>query len=182
MAATSRIGETAALNLFGPTGAKLISAAVLVSIFGCLSATILYSSRLYGPMAEDGLFFRSMAAIHPTRLTPTRSLWSQSSWAVLLVLTGTYERLYVYVTFAVVLFQVAVGASVFVLRRTQRDRPRPYRVPGYPVIPALFVLASAGLAVNTVIAKPRDALLGLAIIALGVPAFLHWRRSSRAPR
>ena len=175
------MGEAAASRLFGTTGARLISAAVLVSIFGCLSATILYSSRIYGPMAEDGVFFRKMAAIHPVRLTPTRSLWAQSVWAALLVLTGSYEQLYTYVTFAVVLFQAGVGASIFVLRRTQADRPRPYRAWGYPAVPALFVLVSAALAVNIVLAKPRDALFGLAIIALGVPAFATWKWKSARP-
>lgn len=176
LAATARIGETAAAALFGPRGARLLSAAVLLSSFGCLSSTILCCSRIYHPMAEDGLFFRSLAAIHPRHRTPGRSLWAQSGWAVVLTLSGTYEQLYTYVVFAGVLFHVAAGAAVFVLRRTRPELPRPYRVWGYPVVPALFILASLILLVNTLVERPRESLWGLLFVALGLPAYAFWRR------
>jgi APA family basic amino acid/polyamine antiporter len=176
MAGTARIGETAAAALFGPRGARLLSAAVLLSSFGCLSSTILCCSRIYHPMAEDGLFFRSLAVIHPRHRTPGRSLWAQSAWAIVLTLSGTYEQLYTYVVFAGVLFHIATGAAVFVLRRTRPELPRPYRVWGYPVVPALFIVASLILMVNTLVEKPRESLWGLLFVALGLPAYAWWRR------
>jgi basic amino acid/polyamine antiporter, APA family len=176
MAATSRIGETAAVALFGAGAGRLLSLAVVVSTFGCLAATILYSPRIYLAMARDGLFFRSMAAVHPRHRTPGRSLWAQSAWAIVLTLSGTYEQLYTYVVFAAVLFHVGCGAAVFVLRRRRPDLERPYRVWGYPWIPALFVLASILLLGNTLLEKPVESLWGLGLVALGVPAFLYWRK------
>ncbi len=122
MAATRRIAETAATALFGAGGGKVVSFAVLVSTFGCLSATILYSSRIYLPMARDGVFFRGLAAVHPRFHTPGRSLWAQSLWGVVLALSGTYEQLYTYVIFAMLFFHVATAGAVIVLRRQAARR------------------------------------------------------------
>jgi APA family basic amino acid/polyamine antiporter len=177
--ASPRIAEAVAAARFGPAGARLIAAAVVVSAFGCLSATILSCSRIYQPMAADGVFFRSLAVIHPRWRTPWRSLWAQSLWAMVLTLSGTYEQLYTYVVFAGVLFHTATGAAVFVLRRKRPAAPRPYRVWGYPVVPALFILSSLALVGNTVWARPRESVLGLILVALGVPAYLYWRRRVR---
>ena len=176
MAETPRIAETAATTLFGAGGGKLMSFAVLVSTFGCLSATILYSSRIYLPMARDGVFFRGLAAVHPRFHTPGRSLWAQSLWAVVLALSGTYEQLYTYVIFAGLLFHVATAGAVIVLRRNRPDLERPYRVFGYPWVPVLFILGSFLLLANTLVEKPVESLIGLFFIAAGVPAYAWWRR------
>jgi APA family basic amino acid/polyamine antiporter len=176
MASHPRVAEAVAAALMGPMGARLLSAVVVISAFGCVSATILYSSRIYQPMAADGVFFRSLAVIHPRYRTPLRSLWAQSAWAMVLTVSGTYEQLFTYVVFAALLFHVATGAAVFVLRRTRPDAPRPYRVWGYPVIPVLFILSSLLLVQNTLFEKPRESFLGLILVALGVPAYLYWRR------
>jgi APA family basic amino acid/polyamine antiporter len=176
IAATPRIAETAAAALFGAGGGKLMSFAVLVSTFGCLSATILYSSRIYLPMARDGVFFRGLATVHPRYHTPGRSLWAQSLWAVLLTLSGTYEQLYTYVIFAGLLFHVGCAGAVIVLRRKRPDVERPYKVFGYPWVPLLFILASILLIGNTFLEKPIESLIGLGLIAVGVPAYLWWRR------
>jgi len=178
MASHPRVGEAVAAALMGPVGARLLSAVVVVSAFGCVSATILYSSRIYQPMAVDGVFFRSLAVIHPRYRTPVRSLWAQSAWAMVLTASGTYEQLFTYVVFAALLFHVATGAAVFVLRRTRPDAPRPYRVWGYPVVPMLFILSSLLLVQNTLFEKPRESVLGLFLVALGVPAYVYWRRRS----
>lgn len=175
-AATPRIAETAAEVLFGPTGARIMSAAVLLSTFGCLSATILYTSRIYLPMAEDGVFFRGLAKIHPRFHIPGRSLWAQSLWAVALTLSGTYEQIYTYVVFGVVLFQIGTAAAVFVLRRKYPDFERPYKVWGYPWVPIAFIVASVLVVVNTLIERPTESLIGLAFIAAGLPAYAWWRR------
>lgn len=179
MAATSRIGETAATALFGPRGGQLLTLAVLVSTLGCVSSTILYSSRIYLPMAEDGLFFRAMARIHPRYRIPTVSLWTQSAWAIVLALSGRYDQLYTYVVFVAVLFHVLTGAAVFVLRARRPDAVRPYRTWGYPVVPAVFIVSSAILVVNTLREKPLESLLGLGLLALGLPAYAWWRRTAR---
>lgn len=175
MAATGRIGEAAATALFGEIGGRILTAAVLISIFGCISSTILYAARVYLPMAEDGSFFPIMARIHPRYRTPSACLVAQGIWSIILTFSGTYEQLYTYVVFALVVFHTLTGLAVFVFRRTRPDMPRPYRTWGYPWIPAIFVLSSAALVVNTLIERPVESLIGTALLALGVPVFLYWR-------
>jgi APA family basic amino acid/polyamine antiporter len=157
-----------------------MTAAVAVSAFGCLAATILYSSRVYQPMAADGVFFRGVASIHPRWRTPVAALWLQSGWAAVLALTGSYAQLFTYVTFGGVLFHVAAGLALFRLRRTRPEAVRPYRAWGWPLVPALFVLGMALLTVNTLQSAPRESLLGLLAVAAGVPAYLAWRRQARS--
>jgi APA family basic amino acid/polyamine antiporter len=180
MAAEPRIAEAAASRLFGATGARLVSLAVLVSAFGCISSTILYSSRIYLPMAADGLFFRSLAAVHPRFRTPVRSLWWQSAWAMVLALSGTYAQLYTYVVFASVVFHAAIAAAVFVFRRRRPDLPRPYRTWGYPVVPALYILACLLLIGNTLATSPMESLAGLGLLVLGLPAYFWFRWKGKA--
>ena len=180
MAGTPRIAETAASALFGSGAARLVSLVVLVSSFGCLSSTILYSSRIYLPMAEDGLFFRSLARIHPIYRTPVPSLWAQTAWSIVLTVSGTYSQLYTYVIFASVVFHAMTAAAVFIFRRRLPDAPRPYRTWGYPVVPALFILACLLLIVNTLKESPVESLVGLGIVALGVPAYAMFRRRGMA--
>lgn len=172
----SRIAETAAQVLFGARGAQLLTAAVLVSSLGCVAVTILYAARVYLPMAQDGLFFRGLAEVHPIYRTPARCLIAQGAWSILLTLSGKYDQLYTYVVFVATLMHVATGLAVFVLRRKRPDEPRPYRAWGYPLVPALFVIASAVLVVNTLRERPVQALWGLVILALGLPAYAYWRR------
>jgi len=176
MGEESRIGEAAATALFGVTGGKAMAAAILVSTFGCLASTILYSPRIYGAMAADGVFFPALARIHPRWRVPTRALWAQTGWAILLTVSGTYDQIYTYVVFVAVLFHVGAGAAVFRLRRTRPDATRPFRVPGWPWIPLAFLAASLLLAVNTLNERPVESLAGLGLLALGWPAYAYWRR------
>jgi APA family basic amino acid/polyamine antiporter len=178
MASTSRIGETAASVLFGPTGARLVSLAVAFSTFGCLSSTILYCTRIYLAMAQDGVFFRSLARIHPRYRTPAMSIVAQGVWAITLTFSGTYEQLYTYVVFAVFLFHAATGTAVFVLRRTRPDAPRPYRVWGYPIVPVVFILTSMAFVANTLFERPMESLWGVGMLVLGLPAYFFWRRQN----
>jgi APA family basic amino acid/polyamine antiporter len=183
MAETARIGEAAAGVLFGPWGARLISAAVVVSTFGCLSSTILYAARIYLPMAQDGLFFRALATVHPRSLVPAACLLAQGAWAIAQTFSGTYEQLYTYVTFALFVFHAATGAAVLVLRRTRPDAPRPYRTWGYPWVPLVFIAWSLVFVASTLVSRPVESGIGLLLIALGVPAYLGWRGvSASAPR
>ena len=141
--------------------------------------TILYAARIYLPMAEDGVFFPALAKVHRRYRTPSASILAQGMWASLLTFSGTYEQLYTYVTFVIVLFHAATGAAVFVLRRTRPDAPRPYRVWGYPFVPAVFILPSLALVANTLAERPRESIFGVGILAVGLPAYAWWRRGSR---
>jgi len=179
MAASERVGEAATRALLGPTTGRLAAAAILVSIFGCLSANILTCSRIYQPMAEDGLFFRSLAQIHPRFHVPVASLVAQGIWAGVLVLSGTFEQLYTYVVAIEVVFYAATGAALYVLRRRFPDLPRPYRTWGYPWVPALFIAASAFLVFNTLRERPVQALWGMGLLVLGLPAYWMWKRGPR---
>ena len=178
MGETGRIAETTTTVLFGPIGGKIITAAVLVSTFGCISSTILYAARIYLPMAQDGVFFPALARIHPKFRTPSTSIVAQGIWAFFLTFSGTYEQLYTFVIFVVIVFHLATGIAVFVLRRTRPDAPRPYRTWGYPVVPVIFILSSALLVGNTLLEKPVEALIGVFILLLGVPAYYWWRKKS----
>ena len=174
------VGEASAAVLFGAKWGPLITLAVFISVFGCLASGVLTSSRIYLPMAQDGLFFRSLAKIHPVYRTPSACIVAQGLWAIVLACTGTYEQLGTYVIFAVYLFHAATAAAVIVLRRTQPDRPRPYRTWGYPWTPVVFVLVALAFVVSTLVEKPTESLFGILIVALGLPAYAWWRRNTAA--
>jgi basic amino acid/polyamine antiporter, APA family len=176
MIATPRIGETAAAVLFGGAAAKLMAFAVLVSVFGCISATVISGPRVFYAMAQDGLFFRGLAKVHPRYRTPARAIVWQAVWSGALCLSGTYTRLYTFVIFAAVLFYALAGASVIVLRRTRPDWPRPYKTWGYPFTPLVYVALCVVVLVNTLWSQPVESGIGLAILAAGLPAYLYWKR------
>jgi len=172
-----RIGEAASLQLFGPQGGAFLTALILIAIFGCLSATVIYCPRIPFAMARDRLFFRQMAFVHPRYHVPTKAITAQMIWSGLLCLSGTYQRLYEYVVFALALFFAATGFSVIILRLKNPDKPRPYRVWGYPVLPLLFVLANLILFTNMILSRPLQSLLGSSLLLLGIPAYLFWKKT-----
>ncbi len=174
-----RIGELASTQLFGSDVSFFITAAIMVSIFGCLSATVLYGPRVYYAMAEDGVFFRSMAYIHPRYRVPSNALLGQGVWSALLCLSGTFKSLYEYVVFALVIFFALTGLAVITLRSKQPQRKRPYRAWGYPVLPLFFVTVNIAIFINTVIAQPLKSIIGLVMLGIGVPAFLYWKRRAK---
>jgi basic amino acid/polyamine antiporter, APA family len=132
-------------------------------------------------MARDGLFFRRVANIHPKHRTPHVSILALSGWgAVLVLLSGKYSELFTYVIFASVILYGMATAAVIVLRYKRPSLPRPYRTVGYPFVPILFVAGIACLVVSTLIKSPRESLMGLVIVALGVPFYLFWSWKSRA--
>jgi APA family basic amino acid/polyamine antiporter len=178
MGQTQRVGEAAANALFGQHGARVVTATILLAMFGCLASNILCCSRIYLPMAQDRLFFGALARIHPRYRIPSTSLLAQGAWAVALALSGTYEQLYTWATFASVLFQAATGAALFVLRRKRPEVPRPYRAWGHPWLTGLFVAACLALVLVTLVQSPRGSLMGLLLVASGVPAYRWWRRRS----
>jgi basic amino acid/polyamine antiporter, APA family len=174
-----RIAEKAVIALVGPIGARFVAATVVVSTLACNAAAVIAVSRACYAMAADGLFFRQAAAIHPRYRTPHIAIVMTCAWAALLTLTGTYEQLFTWVTFASVVFGVLGGLAVFRLRRRRPDAIRPYRVWGYPVVPALFVAGLGALVVNTLTEKPVESLVGIALVALGLPAYVYWSGGSR---
>ena len=180
METTPRIAEAAAGRLFGATGARAMTLAVLVSVFGCISATVISGPRVFYAMARDGLFFRRLAQIHPRYRTPAHAIVWQAVWSGVLCLSGTYTRLYTFVVFAAVLFYALAGASVLVLRRKHPDWPRPYKTWGYPWTPLVYVFVCVVVLANTLFSQPRESGIGLGILALGLPAYFYWRRKSTA--
>jgi APA family basic amino acid/polyamine antiporter len=133
--------------------------------------------RGYYSMARDGVFFPSFAKVHPGFGTPAAAITGLCIWSALLALSGTFEQLLAYVVFVGWIFYALAAAAVIVLRRKRPDAVRPYRVPGYPVTPILFVLAAAVLVGNTIMAQPRVAAIGLAMVFAGAPAYWYWKRN-----
>jgi APA family basic amino acid/polyamine antiporter len=129
-------------------------------------------------MAQDGLFFRSLAKIHPVHRTPTACIVAQGVWSIVLTFSGSYEQLGTYAIFAVFLFHTATGAALFVLRWRRPNWPRTYRAWGYPWTSIVFILTSLAFVTNTLVVRPIESLWGLLLMALGLPAYLWWRRSS----
>jgi APA family basic amino acid/polyamine antiporter len=180
LAGAAHVAAAAAERAIGPAGATLVSLTIVLSTIGAANGAILTSPRIYFAQASDGLFFRSLARIHPRYETPAAAIVVQGVWAVALSLSGSYETLFSYVMFAAWIFHAATVFGLVLLRRRQPDRPRPYRVWGYPVTPLLFVAFSLWLVANTLLERPGPALVGMLIIASGIPAYLLWRRSAAA--
>src|SRR5262249_47950304 len=179
---TTRVAEHAATALVGRAGAAVVTMAVLVSTLGANTAVLLAGSRLLFAMAEDGLFFERAASVHARFRTPHVAVILLTLWSALLALSGTYEQLFTYVVFTSVLFSLLGGLALFPLRFPRPSATRPYRVWGYPLVPAAFVASALVLAVNTARQRPRESFSGLGLLVLGLPAYLHWRRTSKAHR
>ena len=174
-AQTDSIAATAVTAVIGPRAAKLVALAILISIFSAANGIALTAPRVYYAMARDGLFFHRLAEVHPRFHTPAFAVVAGSVWAAALAVTGTFEQLFTYVVFSGWIFYALGAASIFVYRRRAPDVTSPYRVPGYPWTPLLFILAAAALVINTIATQPVRAAVGLGIVLLGAPAYLIWR-------
>ena len=175
--AQNEIAAVAVVRHFaGDTGAILISVIILITTLGCTNATILMPPRVYYTMAKDGLFFPRAKEIHPTYHTPNPALWMQGVWACLLVLSGSFDQLTDMLIFAAFFFYGATAFGVFVMRRREPAAERPYKVWGYPLVPALFVLFCVALIIITCINHPREAVLGIVLMLTGVPFYFWWSR------
>jgi APA family basic amino acid/polyamine antiporter len=179
LAASRTPAADAAMRVFGSLGGRLIGGLVVVSTFGFLNLALLTAPRVYYAMAADGLFFRSLARLSPRFRVPTAAILLQGGLAAGFALTRSYERLLSYAVFADWIFFALAGVALMVFRRTLPAAARPFPTPGYPWVPILFTLAGAGIVLNLFYASPADALLGTAILAAGVPAFLLWRAAGR---
>jgi basic amino acid/polyamine antiporter, APA family len=179
LAATKTPAADVASALLGGVGARGISLLIVISTFGFLNQSLLAAPRVYYAMAADGVFFRSLARLSPRFRAPTRAILLQGALAALMALTSSYARLLSYAVFADWIFFAASGVALLVFRRKLPDAPRPIPVPGYPWAPILFSLIGAGIVVNIFFTDTRNALLGTAIFALGVPVYLLWRAAGR---
>jgi len=173
------IGAVAVVTHFlGSWGGVLISCLILVTTFNCTSSTILLASRLFYAMSHEKMFFKHVDYIHPKYNTPSKALALQAVWASLLVLSGTFDQLTDMLIFAAFIFYGATTFGVFILRKKMPDAPRPYKVIAYPFVPAIFILFCIVLLVNTLMERPNEALIGLGLMATGLPFYFYWKKES----
>jgi APA family basic amino acid/polyamine antiporter len=168
-------GVEAVRTFWGTKGVLFISLLILVSTLGCTNATMLTGARPYYAMAREGLFFSSIGKLNRNNVPANSLLW-QGIWSSVLVLSGTFDQLTDMLIFAVYIFYGATALGVFILRKRMPDAHRPYKVWGYPVIPAIFILFCIGLFFNTIITRPRESVIGLSLILAGIPVFYLLRR------
>jgi APA family basic amino acid/polyamine antiporter len=179
-ALNDRVGTAAAEAVFGQSAAALMAVLIMISTFGCMNGLILAGARVYYAMAQDGLFFARVGSLNKQGV-PRNGLVLQCIWASLLTLSGTYSDLLDYVIFAVLVFYALTMAGLFVLRRTQPNAERPYRAWGYPVLPALYILAASFIALDLLISEKTrgNTVPGLLIVLAGAPVYFAWKRFSR---
>lgn len=178
-ASNNTIAAVEAVKRFaGSSGVFLISLLILVTTLGCTHATILSNARTYYAMAKEKVFFSKVARLNAAKV-PGNALWCQGVWACLLVLSGTFDQLTDMLIFAAFIYYGATTLGVFILRKKMPDTPRPYKVWGYPLVPALFIIFCVLLVGNTLIERPREAGIGLTLILLGIP-FYWWFRRNKA--
>jgi len=171
-----RVGTAAAQVIFGDAGRTIMAIAIMISTFGCNNGLILSGARVYWAMARDGLFFRSVGALDSTHHTPKVALWVQALWTSLLALSGTYSQLLDYVIFAAVLFYFLTVIALFRLRQIKPQAERPYRVVGYPWMPAVYCALTGLIMVNLLVKKPLYTWPGLIIVMIGIPVYFVWKR------
>ena len=177
LAGEIKVGEAAAKALYGQGIAGLFTIVVIISMFGALNGNILVGARVTYAMAKDNLFFPSAAKVHPKNHTPGNAIIIQGVWSGILALSGTFEELITLVVFVNFMMWIAAASTVFVLRKKQPDLDRPYKVWGYPYVPAFFILFSTAIMINTFFTAPAQSFLGLGLTLLGVPAYLFWRKN-----
>jgi APA family basic amino acid/polyamine antiporter len=178
IAKETTLAPAAVAQLFSPAMAVWFSLLIAISAIGGTSACILAGARISYAMGRDLLFFKSMGDVHPRFRTPHIALIAQGVWSALIALTGTYDQLFTYTMFGMVLSYVACVIALFVLRRSQPNTRRPYKCFGYPWLPGLYVLLIGGWLVNTLIERPSEAYSCIAVMAIGVPGYIYWKRAS----
>jgi APA family basic amino acid/polyamine antiporter len=177
MGNSSRVAADAIGSVLGPAGGTAIALAIFISTFGSAGIYTLTVPRIYFAMARDGIFFKSVAVLHPLYRTPVNAIALQTVWAVVLILFwGTFENLISYVVFTDWIFFGLTGAAIFVQRWQHPGAQRPYRTRGYPLTPLFFVGMALWFVVNTLMEKPEQAIAGIILLALGVPVYYYWRK------
>ena len=177
---SERIAADAVSATLGSAAAKLIAVAILISMFSAANSIVLTTPRVFFAMARDGVFFRQLAHVHARFGTPAVAVCAMSVISAILAASGTFEQLLTYVVFTSWIFYALGALSVFVLRRKKPLAQRPFRVPGYPLTPILFVVSAAIIVINAIITQPTRAAVGLGLVLLGAPVFFVWSRRRRA--
>jgi len=177
VARSDRVAADAVTAAFGPTAGAVMVIVVEISVCSALNSVVLTSPRIFYAMARDGLFFKRLADVHPRFGTPAFAIIAGSLWAMVLAASGTYVQLLTYVIGTGWAFYGIGALTIFWYRRHRPDAVRPFRVPGYPITPGLFVLAALGVVIDVMVQQPAEAARGLGIAILGAPAYLFWRKT-----
>lgn len=173
---SSSVATETLARFLGPPAVKVMAGALVVSIFSALQVASLVCARVPYAMANDGLFFRGLSSVSPRTRVPIRALVAQSAWAIVLVLSGSFDALTDYAIFSILLFSALITSSIFVLRARRPDADRPYRTWGYPLTPILFLIVVGYLLINAFVTAPVQAFTGLALILLGLPFYWYWSK------
>ena len=176
VSATSSVATEVLASFAGPFAVTFMAAALMLSSLGSLHSSVLANSRVPYAMAADGMFFKPLAKISARTRVPVNAVLAQAGWASVLAISGTYDTLTDSVVFASCLFYALSAAAVIIFRQREPDLPRPFRTWGYPFTPIAFVVVSAALLASALYATPKQALLGVGVIALGVPFYFYWSR------
>jgi len=180
VAGSTRVAADLADRLLGAGGGASMSILVMLSAFGGLAGIVLAGPRVYFAMAREGQTFAWLGAIHPKFGTPHRAIVLQAAWASLLVATGTFRALFTRVIYTEWIFFALVAVGLVVLRRRTAASPaRQYSMPGFPLLPVLFIAASMAVALNALRVDPVDSVVGLGLVLAGIPIFFLWRRARR---
>jgi APA family basic amino acid/polyamine antiporter len=178
LAASKAPADAVMTALFSRDVGRWVALFIALISFGASSVVILGGARIYYSMARDGVFFPGMTRVHPRWHTPVTSLLAQCGWVIFLIATSRYDQLYTCFVFMMTLTYVLTVGAVFVLRRTQPDRPRPYRCAGYPWLPLLYLVIASGFVLSTLIARPRESVFGIGMALLGIPLYVYWRKKT----
>jgi APA family basic amino acid/polyamine antiporter len=177
LAATSTPATSVMRLVLGERGATLIAAGIAISTLGFLSQGMLTAPRVYYAMAEDGVFFRAVAKVHPKTRVPILAILLQGAAAIVIALSGTYEQILGYVVSVDFLFFGLTGLALFVFRRRQATEG--FRTPGHPITTAVFVIACWLVVAGTFVRAPKDSIIGIGILLAGLPAWWMWSRVRR---
>ena len=171
------VAAKAAQTFLGPSGIAFISITFVISTLGALNGCIMGQARIPFAMARAGLFFKRLGEVNAKSKAPVWAIIAQSSWGCVLALSGTFDQITTYVIFALWLFVGVTVSALFVLRRTMPNAERPYKALGYPVLPLLFILVALWLVINSIVTSPVESLIGIFLIALGLPVYFYFRRT-----
>ena len=176
MGTSTLVASDSAFIFLGEKGAVLVSIIILISLLGANNGFILTSARINYAMARNRLFFQQAAKVHPKFKSPANALVIQALWASVLTFSGTYNQLITYIIFASWIFYAMSCAAVIILRKKRPEMKRPYKTPGYPYIPIIFILFAVFLTFNTILEAPRDAAVGAGIILAGLPFYFTGKK------
>ena len=174
-----RIAELASLNLFGLNVAPFLNLIFMGTILGSISAMVIAGPRVYYAIAQDGLFPKAIARVHPRFGTPGNAIVLQAAWSILLLFSGRFEQLLRFSGVVMIFFSALTVGAVFVIRWRRRGEPRPYSSLGYPFTPVIFIAMSAWILIASFRDQPRESLYGFLVVATGVPFFYFWNRRKR---